>query len=466
MTPPAALTEHDLARAVEPDVPAVPDRSAGRSNRLLLALCALPFVFLPMPWEGAEMVFLVPKLLWLMCVLVPLSVSAARSARVPWRVVALPSALVATMTLALLGHDDPVRSLIGAPERLDGLSSHAMLLAVAFGGAAIWRTMPGKRIEEAFAALGVALALVVVAQRFGLIGRLSDPVRGLTLADLPSGTIGNRGYSAALLATLLPFVIVGFSRSGGWRSGAAVGGVALALGLGWARGPILAGVVGLVVCVAAASGMRRRAALGVVIAILGLAAGTLVSGSGDNGGQSGSTHLASTTDSGRKPLWGAALHGARTRPLTGFGADGVLLAMARQDPVEVLAAVGVHAAPGTARFAEPTDARQVRIDYPASSGTQQYENVTTKVHNELLDYAVSWGLPAALLAAATLVWSLRSLRVSPSVGASIAAAAAAMLTWPQVMRTAPIVWALLGMGLAAGADRLARQPGDPTATGR
>jgi O-antigen ligase len=220
---------------------------------------------------------------------------------------------------------------------------------------------------------------------------------------------------------------------------------ALAIGFGWSRGATLAAIVGLVVFVVASAGQRRRAAVLAAIAIGMLAIGTAFSDPGDG---SSAARTFSAVDSGRTPLYRAAVRGVQHRPVFGLGAGGVLTALQRTPPNEVLRWVGM---PATAaiRSARSTP-RLLVIDYTVADGTrQQYLNITTKVHNELLDYAVSYGLPAALLAAAMFLTALWRSRTNPALVASLAAFAAGLMTWPQVMRTAPILWAFLGLALAS-----------------
>ena len=77
-----------------------------------------------------------------------------------------------------------------------------------------------------------------------------------------------------------------------------------------------------------------------------------------------------------------------------------------------------------------------------------------KVHNEYLDYALTYGVPAALLFMAVLgraIWSSRL--VAPGMAAALIAYGVYLATWPEIIRFAPLAWFLLGVALAAGEEK-------------
>ena len=204
--------------------------------------------------------------------------------------------------------------------------------------------------------------------------------------------------------------------------------------------------------------LLRFSALSGLIAAAGLILGTLTSESALGAGQSNGVHAFSAADSGRKPLYAASLWGIRRQPLVGLGAGGVLRALNAVPPETALGWAGLPAA-NARRSPEATDERLVLLSSDSEGRPVRYDNITTKAHNELLDYAVSYGLPAAVLAASTLALALWRSRSQPAVFGALTAFALGLLTWPQVMRTAPVVWALLGVGLAT----CVRKPTRPAA---
>ena len=418
-----------------------------RGGVFLFGLALLPFVVLPDSSLGGESVFLVPKLMWLAVVLVPAAHALAWRSPVRIRVLGVPALLVAWMFVASFAHDDPWRSLAGRVERYDGALAHLGLLACALGGAALAAYGRRRSLGAALALTGLIVSLVSIAQRVGVFPSLASQPKSILLVDMPSSLIGSRGYTACFLAGMLPFVMErGLVARGrprmAWSASVAV--CALAIGLGWTRGASLAAVAATVAFVATSRGTRARAAVLAAIAALGLVVGTL---SVPTDGDASASRSLSTADSGRGVLYRASLAGIADGPVFGLGAGGVLHALRDTPPATVLRWAHIDAS--DAGVDPASTPGHLIITGSRSDGTGvRYENITTKSHNELLDYAVSFGLPAALFAAMTFVLALFRARRDAAVFASLVGAAVAMLTWPQVMRTAPVLWAVLGFALA------------------
>ena len=432
-------------------VPSTGDLSKSATGGFLVfAVAVLPLLFLPKPSLGGEAVFLWPKVVWLFAVIVPAALLSVRGSGLRLRSFALPIALVGWMLTASAFQADPWRSLVGRTERLDGALSHIGLIVALAGGAAIGVRGLGSRLLSTVGAVGGVVAVGSVLQRVGIIGALADQRQSFLLVDLPSSTIGNRGFAACFLAATLPLTL--------WRAAAtntphrwlALSSVsALAIGFGWSRGATLAAVIGIVIFVVTAIGQRRRAAALGVVALVSLALGTVFADPGDG---TSTARTFSATDSGRTALYRASAEGIVAHPIIGLGAGGVLRALSSADPADVLAWAHIPAT-AAARSSRSTP-RLLVIDYTAADGVRrQYLNITTKVHNELVDYAVSYGLPAAILAAALFLAALWRSRSHPALVGSLAAFATGLLTWPQVMRTAPVLWTFLGLALTMQADR-------------
>ena len=421
--------------------------SATRGGILLFGLALLPLVVLPDSSLGGESVFLVPKLMWLAVVLVPAALALAWRSPLRIRVLCGPALLVGWMLVASLAHDDPWRSLAGRVERYDGALAHLGLLACALGGATLAAYGRRRSLGFALALSGLIVSLVSVAQRVGAFPNLASQRRSILLVDRPSSLIGNRGYTACFVAAMLPFVMErGLVTRGrtrvAWSASVAV--CALAIGLGWTRGASLAAVAATVALVATSRGTRTRAAVLAAIAAVGLVVGT-ASVPTEGGGSAGRSF--SSSDSGRSVLYRASLNGIADNPVFGLGAGGVLHALFDAPPATVLRWAHVDAS--DPRLDPASTPGHLIITGSSSDGSEvRYENITTKSHNELLDYAVSYGLPAALFAARTFVLALFRARRDAAVFASLIGAAVGLLTWPQVMRTAPILWAVLGFALS------------------
>ncbi len=427
---------------------------AGRGGLLVAAVAAIPLVFLPNGSLGGETVFLVPKLCWLALVIVPGALWLARRSTVSLRALAVPAGLVAWMFAVSMFHQRPGVSVFGRAERLDGALPHLGLLIAALGGAALLASGQRMSLGRALAVSGTAVAAIVILQRVGVIGNLTDPGASITLADMPGATIGNRGYAACLVAGLLPFALEQSmttvrSRSRFWAATGFL--MAVAVGLAWTRGASVAALAGLLVFVVSQRNHRCRAVVASTAAVAGLLLGSLTSASalGTEGASADRAHAFSAADSGRKPLYAASVWGIRHQPLIGYGAGGVLRAMQAVPPATVLGWAGLPAR-NAHRAAESNDQHLVLLSTSPNGTANRYDNITTKAHNELLDYAVSYGLPAAALAALTMALALWRSRRDPALCGAITAFAVGLLTWPQVMRTAPVLWCLLGLALAMG----------------
>ncbi len=427
-----------------------------RGSFLLAAVGALPLVFVPNPSLGGETVFLLPKLMWLSVVIVPatlvlLAASRGASAQAGTRsirhAIALPALLVGWMFAASFTHDDPWRSVAGRIERYDGALPHLGLLLCAAGGATLASLGRRRSLGSVLAWSGVAVAVVSVGQRLGVIPALASQRRSILLVDMPGSLIGNRGYTACFVAAMLPFAIERAqtnrtSRPIGWMI--AIAGSGSAIGFGWTRGASVAALAALITYVVACREGRRRAAALAGIAALGLMLGTALAPSAA-GGSAG--HSFSAADSGRGVLYRAAFAGISGQPIVGHGAGGVLRVLTTTDPVTVLRWAKIDAASAERSAASTADILVIE-GTRADGSAIRYENITSKTHNELLDYAVSYGIPAALLAGATMLLAIVRARRDAALVACLVGAAVGMLTWPQVMRTAPILWTVLGFALA------------------
>ena len=450
-----ATPPHGAINSPAPPLNRTPESKAAKTGLggfLVAAVAAIPLVFLPNGSLGGETVFLVPKLSWLALVVVPSTLWLARRSIVSLRPLALPAALVTWMFAASTLHQHRAISIFGRAERLDGALPHVGLLIAALGGAALLASGRRASLGRALAVTGTAVAAIVILQRLGVIGNLTDPRASITLADMPGATIGNRGYAACLVAGLLPFAIeqamtTARNQARFWAASGFT--MAVAVGFAWTRGASVAAVAGLVIFAVSQRNRRGRAVLASTLAIAGLLLGSLTSASalGTEGAPADRAHAFSAADSGRKPLYVASVWGIRHQPLIGFGAGGVLRAMQAAPPETVLRWAGLPARDAQ-RSAESNDQHLVLLSTNPDGTTSRYDNITTKAHNELLDYAVSYGLPAAALAALTMAVALWRSRRDPALCGAITAFAVGLLTWPQVMRTAPVPWCLLGLALA------------------
>lgn len=418
---------------------------------LMAALGLLPLIVNPWGARHYDDVFLLPKLIWLYAIITPTALgtlwayrSALRSNRLFWLLGAFATWLALSGLFSPLGW---TRHVGGAFDRADGLLAHLCYLVVALALFA-WGRSAFEQVRKTFtvsiAVSALACAAVVAAQALGWLGIVGGPDLGGVVATLGGGTLGNRGYMAGFLALALPLalqvmskrtlylaptaMLFGFAIAGTWtRGGWLAAGVALAL---WAwRAPRLpaatavGGVaVGALICVLFTQAVRP---LNVSNAI---------------------------DDSGRTVLYKTALSGIAQRPVFGWGSDGVLAAMHTRPPEAVLAEMRIELPRGSqikVLSKQADDNYLMRVTPPGKPSVLVQQPIN-KVHNEYLDYAVSYGIPAALIVVCLMgMGCWRAWPTAFPLTASLAAYAVYLLTWPDVVRFAPVAWAVLGLALAA-----------------
>jgi O-antigen ligase len=217
------------------------------------------------------------------------------------------------------------------------------------------------------------------------------------------------------------------------------------------RGALVAAAVGYVLWVAQGTARRLPVHLALVLGILAPLL-HLTSGQTDLrtfGTNSGSQTMTDT--SGRTPLWNTALYGIRLRPLLGWGPGQLLNVMAQRPDTQLLSEMKLQI---TGKTASRLPRNQgAPLNWRLTDGSKKPELViqsTNAVHNEYLEYAFAYGLPAALMFAAVFLLGLkRAWKDLPWASAAIAAYLTYLLTWPETIRFAPLAWAILGMSLAS-----------------
>ncbi|MBB6098239.1 O-antigen ligase [Deinobacterium chartae] len=431
---------------------------------LLLLLGGLPLVFDPGPASLYDEVFLLPKTLWLQLLIAPaaalmLWVYRRQLRPFPWML----GMFAAWLMLACLFNEGGwSRNVTGPLDRNDGLLTHLIYVLVAAAFLAWTRAHPLQALEwtsKMLLMVAGLCALVVAAQQFGLLGTLGGERLGGIEAMRGGGTLGHRGYMGGFLALCLPLAFYRCVR--GQRGAAGIAALlTFALAATWSRGPWLAGAAALLALVLLLPRERRSVAVWARCTFAALLGLLLFGLSVLWGPQARSLEGGSLTDSsGRTVLYRTALEGIAQRPLWGWQSDGVLLAMHARDPREVVAEIEGRSLPPQARLRVESDPRS--DSYMARIEGYEKDLViltTDKVHNEYLDYAVSYGIPAALLFVLLLGAALRSAVALPAVAAALVAYAVYLLTWPEVLRFAPLAWALLGLALPREAWRV-KPPG-------
>ena len=408
----------------------------------------LPLLINPVVAQVSEEIYLWPKLWWIGLVILPSAVGVLAAVRGWWRtpLAGLAGAYLGVELLALLFHADRWASLTGHPNRLDGLLTRLALVVCALAAYQLARHLPRvPRWAGSLALAFVGLAAVLVAlQHLGIIGSFGEGLEGVSSA-LPGATLGNRGFAGGYLALVLPITLAVAARERRWWLYLLVAVTAFALGGTATRAAWIAGLagVGAWTVVQPRKLKWRLAVLAVVMGVLGGApflqpidTRTLTA---DN----------VASDSGRVILWKAALRAVRASPLVGNGPETFQRWLREGDPAEFARAHGIATPPGlvvkwVSKPGEIPVVASVLIDgkrYLAREGNH-------KVHNEFLDQAASFGVPAALLYAALMLGAVWRSRNNPALLGAVLAYIAYLCLWPEVMRFAPVAWAVLGAAWA------------------
>ncbi|PJI55210.1 hypothetical protein CTI14_06885 [Methylobacterium radiotolerans] len=414
---------------------------------LLIGLAGLVLIINPAISLSFDDIFLAPKVLWAYAVLLPAALVLlwgfrAQLAQLKQAPVFLAAGLLTWMFLAVLAHGGAWLAWWGPADRADGLLMHALYILMLLCGAVIagQRTLVDQA-KHGLTLVGLLLALTSLAQQLHLWGVPGEgSIQGVA-ATLSGGTLGNQGYMGGALALLLPLVIG--SKALGKYHAAAVILMAWALTGTDTRGIWLAGAAGVAALFLWQRHNIHRSTWHAVIAGVALSALTTLTLS--NNSRFDNPDLLDQ-GSGRELLWPSALHGIRNAPLFGDAPPALWRAIAEQPPEAVLAGLGertlkhIDVLPMT-----PHLMPAYRIERQDGSRAIVRASIN-KVHNEYLDYALTYGIPAALLFIALLSSSIWTGRlIHPAISAGLIAYAAYLLTWPELMRFAPIAWFMMGL---------------------
>jgi O-antigen ligase len=427
--------------------------SNGSALLFLLALFGLPLIINPVVSLNFNDVFLSIKAVWALAVIFP---AAAYLVYRSWGRVDKQAALVGAfllgwMVVASLVNGRGWLTLTGAPNRLQGLPVYLTYGLVALA-AYLWSrrdAQAGEQFVRVLSWLAVPLGVYVALQYYGFAGVISGNATSGVAATIAGATLGQRGYLAGCLALLLPMVATFASRSRWGLLCLFLTGFSLTASL--TRGALLAAAIAYALWFI--QGNARQYAVHATL-LLGLLAPLphLTAGQAslrDFGTGAGQQQL--SDDSARSPLWNTAFYGIRLRPLFGWGTGQLFNAMAQRSDGELLRELKVPLSKqNVSRLPRMED---TPINWRLSGGGERARQVTeptNAVHNEYLEYAFTFGIPAALaFCALYLTGFLRAWKRVPWAAASLAAYLVYLLTWPETVRFAPLAWAILGLALAS-----------------
>lgn len=433
--------------------------SRDSANLILLALFCLPILINPVVSLSFDEIYLQPKVWWIYGVILPSALLLI------WRnrnLIQLSVAIILLGSMAIwlliigLFFSPTWLTWLGPIDRADGIAMHLVYLSLAVAGL-LWSG--GQKTKnkvdvfcKLFALSGCILALSNISQQLGLLGVPGDGAFIGIAATMFGGILGNRGYMGGALALLLPLAVSLLINQPRviWHW-PAVTIIAWALAGSDTRGAWLAGTIGMIWLLVCQPQLRRLRFWWPVFLGLALIYPTqMISG---KGGRSFQSAEAVADSSGRSVLWKSALYGIAKKPLTGWGAPALWKAMNARPAVVLLAEFGVK----DIRTFRHINVSSAMTELPSFIVFHKYEKPelitmsTNKVHNEYMDYALTYGLPAAMLFAVMLAWAIWSARITaPGFSAAVLAYGIYLFTWPEVVRFAPIAWFMIGICLALG----------------
>lgn len=425
-------------------------------NLLLASLVILPLLLNPVISMTFDEIYLWPKIWWICIVVLPSAALVIWSGRVALKnddafpLMFLLLVFSGWLVISALLTGNRGVNWWGPQDRADGVVMHIVYVVVLLSGwVVVHETEMRTRLLIGLTVGGILLALWSLAQQLGLIGVIGEGALQGVIATPAGGPMGQRGYMGGLLALLLPLAIItaGRTRMRWW---AFVGVVLMtwALAGAYTRGTWLAGIAG--VGWLAVWGWRKlpmRVWLALPVGLC-LFAGTLALREPvrDFGGAKGLLD-----GSQRTVLWNSALYGIVQRPIFGWGAPGVWRAMAARPTGELLREQEAKDVVTAQRLSQSAD-EMPAIAVTLSEGKRVVVRTpVNKVHNEYLDYALTYGIPAALMFTVLVGWAIWSgKRLAPALSAGLVAYAVYLLTWPEIIRFAPIAWFMMGVCLAYG----------------
>jgi O-antigen ligase len=419
---------------------------------LLIAICAVPLLILPVNANTPEDIYLIPRVIWIYVVVLPLSLALIWKNHKkikfthPW--VLMLILWVGFLIVSGLSQKDISQSFLGSDLRMDGVSMHVIYAVVALASFCSFDIRELASIKTAFIFVLVLLIFIEMLQFYQVFGTLgSELTLGVTPVP-PGATLGNRGYLGGLLAMLVPFAVdyAVHSPFRGWVLIVASMGVAATL----SRGAWGAAVLTFLIFFLATRAWKAWWLFPCIL--VGIAIPVIFPSPSQLPELVGGLQAKFKTDaSGRNILWNSAWYGIKKRPLFGWGADGILAAM-RERPIGEL----TKELTGTLELPKPEKYKNVTLRpdvahaplffiYDLQDGSKTVLGVgIDKVHNEYLDYAVSYGISSAVFFVFIILWAIHNARSTSILGSFLIAYLIYLLTWPEVVRFAPLAWFIIG----------------------
>ncbi|OOV14074.1 hypothetical protein BXU09_04650 [Deinococcus sp. LM3] len=218
----------------------------------------------------------------------------------------------------------------------------------------------------------------------------------------------------------------------------------------WSRGPWLAGMVSVIWLLILEKRLINWRTIATLLMgiLLFLLSSFLWNPNVRAFGKNGDAEITGTN--GRDKMWSSAVKGILQQPLTGWGSPALWRIMATQNDAYLVPESQDTENWKVYRVPKGPDSAPSFVIENKNGERHGLDFTMNKTHNEFLDYAATYGVPALLLFAAIIgmsIWGSRN--VMPGISASIVSYAIYLLTWPEIVRFAPIAWFLIGIALAS-----------------
>lgn len=418
---------------------------------ILFSLFALLLLINPVVAANFDDIYLKPRVLWIYAIVLPVSLACL------WQYCNYSIQILQTLAgklllgftffigLAMLTHPS-WPTFYGLADRADGVAMHLVYVVVALTGFTLAQQDKIKDLLGTATLIGGGLlALSSILQQFGLLGVIGEGAYMGVSPTLYGGLIGNRGYLGGALALLMPIALWAvIQKSNWWR-------FILATLIVWtwaacmARGAWLAG--GMALLCWFYWYRPNLKSLGPLFSGLALFSIMIISPIFQ---QDLSDKISDTDASGRGLLWTAAIYAIREQPLFGSAPPALYKPLRKMTDQQLFSPQDWENIESYIRLKNKPHEPPIFAIKLKDGSSELFGFYINKSHNEYLDYAMNYGIPAALLFIALLglgIWNARLL--DPTLAAALVAYALYVLTWPEIIRFAPIAWFILGLALAS-----------------
>lgn len=437
----------------------------GLEKLWLFAVLIIPIlIFVPRHFTYSfDDVYLFPKFVYLVCMVFPLSLFVLFKNRSIIRDYRLITYLICTHIFFLIGSDLShmhLNNFLGADDRYDGTLTKLIYGLLLLCGIVIARKNIPYRMG--FLILIIVISLSNVFQQVHLYGILADRGKDMLHVGVAAtsfgGLLGNKGYLGGFLNLVLPFALFSTIAQGASKLESAIRPWAVYLGVFALLGSFnRTNWIILAIMITVALIRSHRDLVIIAAATVSFLTVTIVFDNGRSFTDNGESTLFNS--SSRIALWKSAIHGIGDRPLTGFGVKAVRQAINARPPRDVVEDYLEQTHPPIVQVRKLSNPFRTDVDpleipgyfVKFSDGSQRTIYIAEdKVHNEYLDYAVTYGIFSLLTFLAILTVIIhRASKTNWAELMAVLAYALFLFFWPENTRFSAVAYVIMGIALAS-----------------